>query len=344
MNKKLIPATFVVLTCTATLPAVAQSNVTIYGLIDINMAREWAGDMHRTGVDTSELNGSRLGFRGSEDLGNGLKAIYTLEAGFSPDADSVIRINRQSFVGLENRWGRVTAGRQYSPAFVALDPFEATGGADRTTGLLHRKSGAVTRGYQVRFDNMIKYRSPTMSGFTFDLGYWNGAETPSNDSNVRRQGRGHGLTAMYKNGPLAAAVTTQSFISNDTGGRATTQGIGGSYDLGVATLYALYSQDKERGSLGTGKARSYSIGATIPLSAADTLALSYGMRDERGEAGAEDAKGASVYYMHDLSKRTTLYAGYSQLNNDTNANYGFNFTPAAGDTVRVVMAGMRHKF
>lgn len=340
----IVRATLLALAGAAPLAASAQSNVTIYGLIDINMAREWAGDMRRSAMDTSELNGSRLGFRGSEDLGNGLKAVYTLEAGISPDVGGLSGFQRQSFLGLEGSWGRVTAGRQYSPAFVALDPFEATGGADRTAGLLHRKSGSVTRGYQVRFDNMIKYRSPTMAGLSFDVGYWNGAEIASDDSDVRRQGRGYGLTGMYKNGPFAAAVTTQSFISNSTGGRATTHGIGGSYDLGVATLYGLYSRDKESGSQGSGKARSYSLGAAIPVSAAGTLAVSYGVRDESGEAGAEDAKGASLYYMHDLSKRTTLYAGYSQINNASNADYGFNFTPAAGDTVRVVMAGMRHRF
>lgn len=344
MKKSIVPSTLLAVACAAPLSASAQSNVTIYGLIDINMAREWAGDLSRTAMDTSELNGSRLGFRGSEDLGNGLKAIFTLEAGVSPDVGGPVSFQRQSFLGLEGSWGRITAGRQYSPAFIALDPFEATAGADRTAGLLHRKSGSVTRGYQVRFDNMIKYRSPTMAGFSIDAGYWNGTEIASDDNDVRKQGRGYGLTGMYKNGPFSGAVVTQRFISNDTGGRAATHGVGASYDLGMATLYGLYTHDKESGSQGSGKANSYSLGVAVPVTAAGTLSVSYGARDESGEAGAEDAKGASVYYLHDLSKRTTLYTGYSQINNDSNADYGFNFTPAPGDTVRVVMAGVRHRF
>lgn len=326
--------------------AQAQSSVTIYGLLDVNVAHERAGSLKRSGMDVSELNGSRLGFRGSEDLGNGLKAIYTLETAVRLDIGGMdgAGFQRQTFLGLEGSWGRITAGRQYSPAFVALDPFEATGGADRTAGLLHRKTGSVARGYQVRFDNMIKYRSPEMAGFSVDAGYWTGAENASDDSDVRRQGRGYGLTGMYKNGPFAASVTTQSYITNATGGRASTHGIAGAYDFGVAKLYALYTQDKEHGSQGSGKARSYAVGAEIPVSKAGTVAVSYGSRNESGEADTEDASGVSLYYMHNLSKRTTLYTAYSQLNNRGDANYGFNLTPDAGDRISVVMAGIRHRF
>lgn len=332
--------------CTFPTFAQAQSNVTIYGLLDVNLASERAGGLKRNAMDVSELNGSRLGFRGTEDLGNGLKAIYTLETGIATDVGGFggDAFQRQTFLGLEGSFGRVTVGRQYSPAFVALDPFEATGSSDRSAGMLHRKTGSVARGYQVRFNNMIKYRSPDMAGFSVDAGYWTGAENVSTDSDVRRAGRGYGLTGMYKNGPFSGALTTQSYLSNDTGGRATTHGIAGAYDFGVVKLYALYSQDKERGSQGSGKARSYSLGAEIPVSAVGTVAVSYGNRNESGEANTEDASGASIYYMHNLSKRTTLYTAYSQLNNRGDANYGFNITPEAGDNTRVVMAGVRHKF
>lgn len=330
--------------CTYPAFAQAQSNVTIYGLLDVNLSQERASGLKRNAMDTSELNGSRLGFRGTEDLGNGLKAVYTLEAAVALDTGTSSGYTRQSFVGVEGSFGRVTLGRQYSPAFVALDPYEATGASDRSAGMLHRKTGSVARGYQVRFDNMIKYRSPEMAGFSVDAGYWTGNETPSDDSDIRHQGRGYGLTGIYKNGPFAASVTTQRYYSNATGGKAATHGIGGSYDLGVVKLYALYSQDKESGSQGSGKARSYSLGAEVPVSAAGTVSVSYGNRNESGEADTEDASGASIYYMHNLSKRTTLYTAYSQINNRGDANYGFNLTPDAGDNTRVVMAGVRHKF
>jgi len=330
--------------CLFPILAHAQSNVTIFGLLDVNMAQERASGLKRNAMDTSELNGSRLGFKGSEDMGNGLKAIFMLESAVAIDTGTSAGFTRQSYLGLEGSFGRVTLGRQYSPAFVAIDPYEATGSSDRSAGMLHRKTGSVARGYQVRFDNMIKYRSPEMAGFSVDVGYWNGAENISNDSDLRRAGRGYGLTGMYKNGPLAASATTQRYISNNTGGTATTHGLGASYDFGVAKLYALYTQDREGGTQGKGKARSYSVGAEIPVSKPGTLAISYGKRKESGEANTEDANGASIYYMHNLSKRTTLYTAYSRINNQGNANYGFNITPAAGDDVSVIMAGLRHKF
>lgn len=328
------------------LPALAQaqSSVTIYGLLDVNMAQERAGNLKRNAMDTSELNGSRLGFRGSEALGNGMNAIYTLEASVALDTGNSTGFTRQAFVGLEGGFGRVTLGRQYSPAFVAIDPYEATGSSDRSAGMLHRKSGSVARGYQVRFDNMIKYRSPEMAGFSVDAGYWTGAENVTNNSDLRRAGRGYGLTGMYKGGPLSASATTQRYISDNTGGTATTHGLGAAYDFGVVKLYALYTQDREGGTQGKGKARSYSVGAEIPVSKPGTLAISYGNRKESGEANTEDASGASIYYMHNLSKRTTLYTAYSRISNDGIANYGFNITPNAGDNVSVIMAGLRHKF
>ncbi|HOI51982.1 MAG TPA: porin, partial [Azonexus sp.] len=139
--------------CLFPILAQAQSNVTIFGLLDVNLAQERANGLKRNALDTSELNGSRLGFKGSEDMGNGLKAIFMLESAVAIDTGTSTGFTRQSYLGLEGSFGRVTFGRQYSPAFVAIDPYEATGSSDRSAGMLHRKSGSVARGYQVRFDN-----------------------------------------------------------------------------------------------------------------------------------------------------------------------------------------------
>lgn len=328
--------------------AQSPSNVTIYGLIDLNVSTERAGDLRFKGVGHSELNGSRLGFRGSEDLGNGLKAIFTLESGFDP-ATGVSEqggrlFGRQSFVGLEGGWGRVTLGRQYSPAFVAIDPFDATGSADRSPGLLSRKAGSVRPAYEVRFDNMVKYRSPEFAGFSADVGYWMG-EKVSSSSDARREGDGWGIAGLYKNGPIAGSLVTQSIQRDATGGKVRTDGLGFSYDFGPVKAYLAYTRDKESGSQGDGKARTYDVGAEIKAGPQGTVAISYANRNESEDAVGEDAHGWSVYYLHDLSKRTTLYTGYSQLTNKDNANYAIgNLTPAAGDDPRVVMAGIRHKF
>ena len=175
MHKKIIAAAIaaVVAMPFVALAQTTPANVTIYGLLDLNLARESAGDKERVGVDHGELNGSRLGFKGSEALGGDLKAIFTIESGFDPSTGTAEQggrlFGRQSFVGLESAsWGRLTLGRQYSPAFVALDPFDATGSAARSVGLLTRKTGGVKPAYETRFDNMVKYRSPKLAGFELD--------------------------------------------------------------------------------------------------------------------------------------------------------------------------------
>jgi predicted porin len=347
MNQKIRWAALAAAALVAPL-AHAQSNVTIYGLIDINLGIEKAGDLRRYGVDHGELNGSRLGFRGSEDLGNGLKAIFTLEQGYDPSAGTLEQggrtFGRQSFVGLEGGFGRVTLGRQYSPAHLAIDPFDSTGSADHSPGLLSRKAGGVRPAYEVRFDNMVKYRSPDFAGFTADAGYWFG-ERSSDDASARREGDGFGVAGLYKNGPIAASIVTQTIRRDATDGRVRTNGLGFSYDFGPAKAYLAYTRDKEMGSIGDGKARTYDVGVEIKAGSQGTVALSYANRNESNDAAAEDAHGFSAYYLHDLSKRTTLYTGYSQLNNKDNANYAIGaITPAAGDDPRFVTAGIRHKF
>ena len=348
MHKKIIAAA-VAAAVTLPLAAQAQSNVTIYGLVDLNIGYGRAGDLRYTGVDHGELNGSRWGLKGAEALSGDLKAIFTLESGFDPSTGSAEQggrlFGRQAFVGFESAtWGRLTLGRQYSPAFVAIDPFDATGSADRSPGLLSRKTGGIKPAYEVRFDNMVKYRSPNFAGFELDLGYWFG-EKDNTGGDSAKEGNGLGVTGLYKNGPLAASLTTQSIYRDATGGKVRTSGGGLSYDFGLVKAYLAYTRDRESGSQGSGKARTYDVGAEIRVSPVDTVALSYANRNERNDVAAEDAHGWSAYYLHDLSKRTTLYAGYSQLENKGNANYAIgNIAPAAGDDPRVVMAGIRHRF
>jgi len=238
----------------------------------------------------------------------------------------------------------VTLGRQYSPAFDALDPFDATGNADRSAGLLIRKAGAVKPAYETRFDNMIKVRSAKLAGFELEGGYWFGKESGT-DSTARQEGDGHGIAMLYANGALAGSLVTQTVQRDASGGKVRTDGFALSYDFGIVKPYFAWSQDKERGSVGNGKARSWDLSAEIRLDPANTVAISYADRDESDGAASEDASGWSAYYLHALSKRTTLYAGYSQLDNEVGANYAIgNLTPAAGDKHQVMMAGMRHRF
>ena len=114
--------------------------------------------------------------------------------------------------------------------------------------------------------------------------------------------------------------------------------------LGPAKLSRGSTPRIARGSSqGSGKTRSYSLSARSAGKPAGTVAVSYGSRDESNEANTEDARGWSLTTRTACPKRTTLYTAFSHINNQGDANYGWNFTPAAGEP-SVVMAGIRHRF
>src|SRR4051812_17571762 len=102
--------------------AFSQSSVTVYGVVDTAIARTNNGSTVTTSLDSGKQSGSRLGFLGSEDLGGGLKAVFTVENGFSADtgaqADAARLFNRQSWVGLASSFGTVKLGRQKTPVYA----------------------------------------------------------------------------------------------------------------------------------------------------------------------------------------------------------------------------------
>ena len=337
------------LTVVVPAPAVAfEKAIEFYGVVDVSLGVEKAGPVKRIGFDGGELDGSRIGVKGKASFSDDFTGIFVLEAGFDPgtgDSEQNGRLlGRQAYAGLEGAFGRITGGRQFSPAFVALDPLEATGGAARSVGILHRTSGSVRRGYDVRFDNMVKYRTPSWGGFHVDAGYWVGDEKASADSDVRKEGSGSGIAAIFDGEVLSLAVVNQRRYTNATGGQATTHGGGLALDFGSVKLFAQASRDRESGSAGTGEARTASVGVRLRFLGKNTLALSVARRDESGEAAAIDVSGASLYYERALDRETTLYLAYSRLANKVGADYGWNFDPAPGVAVSAVMVGLRHKF
>lgn len=118
-------------------PALAQSSIQLYGVADAFVKYgKWMGD-DVAGVDDGGIDGSHLGFRGEESLGNGLKAVFVLEEGFNIDtgksccmtgADSANSgsnvFTRQSYVGLKGSFGQVALGRQYAPGYF-IDAYDA---------------------------------------------------------------------------------------------------------------------------------------------------------------------------------------------------------------------------
>lgn len=294
-------------------PAIAQSSATIYGLIDMGFVRESGGP---NGASVSKLtsgvaSGSRLGFRGEEDLGGGLSAFYTLEMGLLADTGGIAQgglgFGRQSLVGIKGGLGSVMLGRQYTPvAFLQTetDPF-VTGLAGDSANLI----SAGGAGGNNRMDNTIRYAHQTAGGLTLDLVHGFG-ETAGN-ARARRQ---FGGAVGYVSGQVYVKLGHHSVNdANGTPGRITF--LGAKYDFGVATAHFNYVVNKGSAVFGlvNKDSRDVLIGVSVPYGAGRFMA-SYIRKNDR-TASDEDASQWAIGYTHALSRRTSLYTSIARIDN-----------------------------
>ena len=146
-----------------TMPVMAQTNVTIYGIVDAGLVRESGGANNDTKISSGVASVSRIGFRGNEDLGGGMAALFVLETGYKTDTGEVDTagtiFNRQAFVGLKSSAGTVTLGRQYTPYYSTVSGYAdlfAAGLAGSAKNML------PTSGSNMRTSNTVKYLSPKL--------------------------------------------------------------------------------------------------------------------------------------------------------------------------------------
>lgn len=320
--------------------AQAQTQVTIYGVADVGIAYDKGANPagSTTSLVSGQQNGSRLGFMGTEDLGGGLKANFKLENGYSIDtgaaAQGGLLFGRAAYVGLSGNFGAINAGRQDAPIYNtldALDPFGANLGADITKSFF--AAG-------LRTNNTIKYSTPDslMNGVKATLAYTFG-ETAGNSTS----GRQIGFSSSYSAGPLMVAVAYHD-VNNETiaapvatNTKATL--VGGTYNFGVAKVHAAYDSEKVPVTTTTDKNRHhYMVGVSAPVGQGTVLA-DYIRRSDDGVN--MNAKQWAIGYTHALSKRTGLYTSYTRTVNDSASN--LNVT-TAGDTDKLLLVGLRHKF
>ncbi|MBT0960623.1 porin [Denitromonas iodatirespirans] len=325
-------------------PAFAQSNVTVYGIIDTFVGFGKAGDAKFSGVANGVLNGPRIGFKGEEDLGNGLKAKFTLEQGFSSDdgePNSSKQFHRQAWVGLEGGFGFVGLGRQYAPGYHAyrnaaiaagaLDPFAILAGA---------KSLQIDAGSDSRWDNSINYQSKSFGGFSAQVIYGFGsteADTQAKNPNRNNDDR-VSLGLNYANGPL-----NLDYIYVDAGNTAFGDDhkehyLGAAYDFGGFKLvgsYQIARQDADDSDV-----KVYQIGGIIPVGNGN-IHVAYGARNE--DAQDSDSRSFGLAYTHNLSKRTIAYVGLNRTTNDDAVALGA-LAKANGESSNAVGLGIRHAF
>ncbi len=325
--------------------ASAQSSVTIYGVVDAGLTHENGGNGSITKVATGVQSGNRLGFKGTEDLGNGLKANFQLENGF--DLDTGLQrqggrlFGRQAYVGLSGAFGAVNLGRQYNPIFVALDNIDPFG-----TGLTGSSTNLMSAG-NVRVDNSATYASNTYGGFTFN-GMYAVSETPGNAGAASTTG----ASVNYSNGPLmvtAAAdrVSGNSSVSPAAGGHQLVL-IGATYNFGPVIGHVGFETEKGIGNKDF-KYRDIMVGATVPFGPGSFVA-SYINKTDRQANSEGGGKQFAVGYLYSLSKRTNLYTSYGKIRNDDDATWTVGdassggSAPKAGQNSSAFTVGMRHKF
>ena len=353
--------------------AQAQSSVTLYGILDINyMWQEAPTNMGTTAaprveqesfsaINSGYQSGNRWGLRGSEDLGGGMKAIFTVESGFDLDRGTMGQggrlFGRQAWAGISTNMGAVVAGRMATfssgtgsfDMWGRVDPF-LTGFGLASLGSTFISSNAL------RVDNAIAYQSPKWSGFQGGIGYTtrvDGAEVAPSDANVSAF-----ISALnFEYGPFFAAVTYD--VANGTGSNPDQKHlqIGGTFDLGPVRFHAAYADQSNislipNAQVGSGSFitipagfyydnSAYMAGITWKFGAFALMgSWQWSNADSKPINGVNFEPDYNVFGIggtYNLSRRTNLYAGYASRNADgTLLDNTFNYKQLA--------IGMRHLF
>ena len=304
----------------------AQTSVTVYGIVDAGLNRVDTGVTTTNKLDSGLQSGSRLGFKGAEDLGGGTSAIFALENGFSVDTGTAGQggrlFGRQAWVGLNGGFGAVKFGRQNTPlrgAVEAIDPFRIglAGDALRVlaSGLITTPTGSLVNAD--RTDNTINYSISGLGGFSGQAAYSFGEVAGSNKAN-----RALGLGLGYANGPLNVQFAYHDYNVTTAAGvdtlDARTAFLGGTYNFGVLTAHLAYADNKidtNTAPTTSAKNTNWLAGVTVPFGASTVMA-SY-IRNNLKDVSNANSNQIAVGYTYAMSKRTNLYTSYSRTANDS---------------------------
>jgi predicted porin len=374
MQMKLIALAVAGLASTA---AFAQTNVTIFGVVDYGYAfrfdnvKDNVNDL--SSFNSGQASGSRLGFKGNEDLGNGLKAVFLIELGLGVDrssndssaGSSSINATRNAYVGLAGNFGTLIGGRLYTPHYMlwrdTIDPFGAG-----TVGTYGNFLGGAAAGDVVRVDNAVAYVSPSFGGFTVTGAYSNklaGQETVNTTTGTTNgdDTKIYALLGQFKAGGLNLGLNYHygKFEGSTTLDNTYNITLGGLYNFGFMKLHGAvaFNETEFRDTAANDNIEIYNyfLGVTVPVGKIDLKgSIGFSDADQAGEQ-TQFAIGAN----YNLSKRTDLYAAYTYIDADddrvvlaaaTNAlglggSFGAGDASSAGQGYQQgVQIGVRHKF
>lgn len=333
--------------------AFAQSNVTLYGIVDLGYKykMDYVGDnIDDSGaVDSGGLDGSRVGVKGEEDLGNGLKAGFDATWSFDSDRASEVKMGEGSSVYLGGNWGKVRAG--YFGSFL-----------DDNTGVdASGRHGPIHTGSLYdsgKYENFVAYYSPMFSGMQFKAGYSSNigeADKSDFDTNLNNT-RAYTTALSYANGPFKAgiayayydAAAGEDYIGDDDNSSDWNAGV--SYTFGQSTVSLFGAQQKKGDAdlasegylngINYDKKTFWALGFNTYITPNDQIKAGYGQAKLEGVGTTDDetVKAWNLNYFHSLSKRSTLYAMYG--NRDVE-----DAVTVSNDTFQqMFMVGMRHTF
>ncbi len=303
--------------------AQAQSSVQLYGLIDASVGQfQTAGSGKFRRLDSGNMSTSYFGFKGSEDLGGGLRANFALESFLLVDSGGASRVPgvdsfwaRNAWVGVSGGFGALKLGRTGTPLFVSTLIFNPFGDSFGYSPAI-RQYFAAPYGTPVVGDtawsNAIGYSTPNLGGLSANVLFSLGEHAATSKGNTI------GANVLYFGGPFAFTAAWQNVKSQGALGRAvsafpgfenqTAYQVGASFDLGAAKLFAQAGRVNTQAVTDV-KTSTVQLGASVPLGAGALLA-SYGVSsiETAGSTVEPKSKMLTLGYDHKLSKRTDVYA------------------------------------
>lgn len=291
-----------------------------------------------------ESRNSLIGFRGTEDLGGGLKAFFQVESLVAVDAGTGNFATRNSGVGLQGSWGSLVIGRWDTPfklANTGVDPFQDLALSDMTAASLNQNNN-----FSRRENNTIQYWSPKFANFEVRLHY-----SANEGKTATVNPRLYSASIKYEAGPLSLALATEQHSDQNgttavAGNKETGNSVAGTYKVGNVKLSGHYGKYKETGTV---TQKSYAIG--VDWREGNHQVVAQYQNSKNGgltSAAAQpecDVKG--VGYRYHFSRRTFFMAEVSRVTNKVGNLCNFGVSPltiAADQDPRGVSAGLRHTF
>ena len=382
MNKKLLALAVAGATFAPAVMAQTANPVTLYGTLNVDFESVKATGAAGTGANASSrnrvsTNSANLGFRGTEDLGGGLKAFFQLESGVPFDTGGGTFASRNSAVGLQGPGGSVLLGNWDTPYKTITGDTDAmyntgianvvniTSGNATPTGA----PGTVRNGFDRRSNNSFQYWSPTFNGFSGRFAYSANEGKTTSSAPVQQNPSLVSLSGSYSAGPFYVALAHErhtefgnsaTSLSHDKGLK-----LAATFTFGATKIGFITEQLKFKGNIAaTGLPKAYTAGASseAKISASyislrhsigkHTLRAAYGadrgVKLNRASSNQTKAQMNVLGYSYTFSKRTDFYAVYSKIKNEVNSRNDFAINGvggvAAGADPVGIGAGFRHTF